>query len=413
MYFYIFNLYKLKVYYFNFYCILLLIGAIFKISLDYVVGEISLLMQELNQNIHFFDSKSTGFSPNGFVENFQKAEKIEKFIAYVSKYKSNLFRQIPEQNGLFYFTPTTLSNIFNPYDFLYYTVLSTEQFFPFNHRYSLNVQTFVNVLHHQNQQPDFRTVPEVLLNHQIQANCVVPTSDIHLSPMHRRNLNFFVDNLRYSLALEEHEKVVKKVLKKTNTKFREYSDYIDELFGQYGDLTFVCLELGLVSGLQSINLPNNKSLNLVELKTRLLNNARNVDPLSRAIGFVGKWEWSTVKGGLYFRIVFVFPTNDLGDLNALQLALNFYWCEEITHGHGLCHHAPIAAAPTKLKKSFCHIKASNQKEREHFKERTIGYLTKSEKYYYPPELKQALNDLLTEKTSDRELSLTFRSKSKK
>ena len=44
---------------------------------------------------------------------------------------------------------------------------------------------------------------------------------------------------------------------------------------------------------------------------------------------------------------------------------------------------------------------------------TIGYLTKSEKYYYPPELKHTLNDLLTEKTSDRELSLTFRSKSKK
>ena len=100
-------------------------------------------------------------------------------------------------------------------------------------------------------------------------------------------------------------------------------------------------------------------------------------------------------------------------MNALQHEINFYWCEKITFGHGLCHHAPIAVAPAKFKKPYCHIKKSNMKERETFKERAVGYITKSEKFYYPVELKNLLNSLKTEKVSERELSLTFRSKSKK
>ena len=387
-------------------------GIIVKISLDFLVDEIGILTHELQHNIHFYDTKSTGITPFIHFEDFSRVEQIEKFVVYISKYKSNLFRAIPQLDGSTIFTITTLSNLINPYHFLYYTDSSAESLLKVSNRFSLNVRIFIDVLLNQNRQLDCRTIPEVIYDNQIPSDGCIPFLDTELTHLQKRNLNFFVDRLRDRLAVKNDDEAIKKVLKKTNAKFRDYSNYIDELFEQYGDLTFVCLELGLVSGLQ-VNFKNNKVLNLVELKTKLLNNARNVDPLSRAIGFVGKWEWSTVKGGLYFRIVFIFPTNDLGDMNALQLALNFYWCEEITHGQGLCHHAPLAAAPAKFKKSFCHIKASNQKERERFKERTIGYLTKSEKYYYPPELKHTLNDLLTEKTSDRELSLTFRSKSKK
>lgn len=384
-----------------------------KISIDHLIDEIDILIQELEQNIHFVDTKSTGFTSNLYHENFQRAAKIEKFIAYISKYKSNLFRPVPASDGTFYFFPTALSNRFNPYDFVYYQAVNTEIFFPSYHHLSQNVQTFVNILHHQNQQPDWKTVPEIVQNYPHTPIEQIPVLDIQLTYVHRRNINNFVIHLRSALNAKEFIDSEKKIVKKTQTKYREYGNYIDELFQNNGDLTFVCLEFGLVSGALQITFPDQKTMSLVELKTKFLNNARNVDPLRRAIGYIGKWEWSNAKSGLYYRIIFIFPTQDVGEMNALQHALNFYWCEEITHGQGLCHHAYIATAPAKLKKSFCHIKASNDKEREQFKKRVIGYLTKSEKYYDPPELKQTLKSLLVNKTSDRDISLTFKSKSRK
>ncbi|OTG62602.1 hypothetical protein B9T29_07455 [Acinetobacter sp. ANC 3903] len=384
-----------------------------KLSIDQLVEEIEVLIQELDQNIHFFDSKSTGFAPNLLHENFQHAARIEKFIAYISKYKSNLFRQITAPEGGFYFYPTALSDRFNPYDFVYYNSTDKQFFFTSYQKFSQNVQAFVDVLHQQNQHPDTRTIPEILKEYPNAPNAQVPILDTQLTHVHRQNINFFVDRLRSVINDKEFEDSAKKIVRKTQTKYREYCDYIDELFEKNGDLTFVCLELGLLAGALQMSFSDQSIKSLVELKTKFFNNARNVDPLKRAIGYVGKWEWSTVKGGLYYRIIFIFPTQDVREINALQHALNFYWCEEITHGQGLCHHAYIAAAPAKFKKSFCHIKASNDKERDQFKKRAIGYLTKSEKYYDPPELKQTLKSLLVNKTSDRDSSLTFKSKSRK
>lgn len=395
--------------------------VILRVKLDILVDEIKMIMRELHQNMHFYDTRSTRYLPGASAENFQKAEKIEVFIAYILHYKSDLFRRAPSRrDNNFEFGCTNLSSVFISYDFFEYSCGNRQVFFYDYQRYSINLQMFVNVLYAQNS--EHKTA--IWIREQVDSYGNTPTyllTDDKLSNSTKENINLFVNTLRSTLTKVEHEKKLKVLIKKTNTKFRDYNNYIDEIFDKYGDLSFVCVELSLgAKGLNTTTLGNaaifeadSPCINLAEFKDKFLNNARNVDPLSRMVGYIGKWEWSVIKYGLYFRIIFIFPTSELGDMSALQHEINFYWCEKITFGHGLCHHAPIAVAPAKFKKPYCHIKKSNVKEREAFKERAVGYITKSEKFYYPVELKNLLNSLKTEKVSERELSLTFRSKSKK
>lgn len=374
-----------------------------KIELDVAVEEVGMLMLELAQHMNFFDSLSTRMESDKTFQLFDQAQKIEVFMIYIFKHKSKLFREIPQANGAILFFDTNLSGRFNPYDFLFFQDHGQpETYFPNFKRFSLSLQLFVNLLFVQNQNSALRTLPtEFLIDAEGKRH--LPQIDSLLPWYFKKNANFFVDNLREAFYAVDFQKKIKAQLKKTNAKYRDYCGYIDALFEKNGDLTFVTLELTLL---------NNGVMNLLELKTKFLNNARNVDPFSRAIGYVGKWEWSTKKGGLYFRIIFIFPTPQIGDIKALQHDMNFYWCETITHGQGLCHHAHIATGLAKFKKSFCHIKSNNLRERDHFKKRVIGYITKSEKYYCPTELITNLSLLMIDKSPDRTPSLTFRSKSK-
>ena len=45
-------------------------GIIVKISLDFLVDEIGILTHELQHNIHFYDTKSTGITPFIHFEDF-------------------------------------------------------------------------------------------------------------------------------------------------------------------------------------------------------------------------------------------------------------------------------------------------------------------------------------------------------
>lgn len=198
-----------------------------KISLDFLVDEIGILTLELQHNIHFYDTKSTGITPFIHFEDFSRVEQIEKFVVYISKYKSNLFRAIPQLDGSTIFTTTTLSNLINPYHFLYYTDSSAESLLKVSNRFSLNVRIFIDVLLNQNRQLDCRTIPEVIYGNQIPRDGCIPFLDTELTHLQKRNLNLFVDRLRDRLAIKEGDEAIKKVLKKTNAKFRDYSNYID------------------------------------------------------------------------------------------------------------------------------------------------------------------------------------------
>lgn len=204
-------------------------------------------------------------------------------------------------------------------------------------------------------------------------------------------------------------------MKKTNDKFREYSRYTDELFIAHSNLTFIAFEFSLFPNTKTIYLKEDR-YNLMELKTKFLNNARNFDPLSRAVGYIGKWEYALNKGGVSFRIIFIFRTADLGNIDAIEHAINFYWADTITEGNGICHRVPLANISGKYRKSYCHIKGSNKNERDILKKHVVGYITKSEKYFCPIELRDALNQMIHKDENnrkEREVSLTFRAQFKK
>jgi hypothetical protein len=112
-------------------------------------------------------------------------EQIEKFVVYISKYKSNLFRAIPQLDGSTIFTTTTLSNLINPYHFLYYTDSSAESLLKVSNRFSLNVRIFIDVLLNQNRQLDCRTIPEVIYDNQIPSDGCIPFLDTELTHLQK------------------------------------------------------------------------------------------------------------------------------------------------------------------------------------------------------------------------------------
>lgn len=386
-----------------------------KLVLDQIVDEICVFEEELQHHLNFYDSKSTFLSPPQGKVDFSNIFKIEKFIAYILKYKSDLFKMLPQPGGGYMYAHTALSKEFNPYDFLYYQSQSPDQFVSNLVRYSFRLQSFVKTLGAVNENYQTRTIPEILLNNSGGINSPIPRLDCELSHQQRGNINYFVNCVRANLGQFNLDQLVKNQIKKTNAKYREYCDYVDKLFNKHGDLTFISLDLCLFREAKLVE-SLGRTLNLADLKTKLLNYGRNVDPLSRSVGYIGKWEWSEVKLGLYFRIIFIFPSDKICDVKTIQNELNFYWCETITEGTGLCHHASLAAKPAKFKKSYCSITANDEKTKNIFKQRVIGYLTKIEKYYCPPEIRQSLKNMLNQTNdyvTDRELSLTFRGHGKK
>lgn len=401
-------------------------------KLDQAVEEITILIDELEQNINYFDFHSVEMSSIKHMIyshkklSFEKVKKIEIFILYILSQKGNLFKKVEIFSGMNQWVSTPLAKVFQNYDFLYYRNFETPDIYlDFKSSCSNRLNIFIEVLAKQTQMQKvddelpawlndhYEIAPKEVYQKLQDDSVVIPTKDTELKDISKRNINYFVDHLRVALS-GESEKKYKVLIKKTNDKFREYNNYIDELFRANHNLTFIAFELSLDQFVHTICIRENE-YNLLELKTKFLNNARNSDPLSRAVGYIGKWEASPNKGGLSFRIIFIFRTLDVGDIDAIQHSINFYWTDSITEGHGRCHHVPLANISAKFKKSYCHIKSTNQNERNIIKKHVVGYITKSEKYYCPKELRERLNEMIhkdEKNIKNRELSLTFRAHSK-
>lgn len=406
-------------------------NSVLRIKLDQAVEEVTILIGELEQNINYFDRSielSTRIQTlTSFKKlNFEKVKKIEIFILYILSQKCNLFKEVKNFSGMTQWVSTPLAKVFKNYDFLYYRDFETPDIYlDFKSSCSNRLNVFIEVLAKQTQMhkmdddlpswlhDNYQITPKEVYKKLEDDSVKIPTKDTELKNISKRNINYFVDRLRIVLS-GENEKKYKVLVKKTNDKFREYNNYIDELFRIDSNLTFIAFELSLDLFVNTICIRENE-YNLLQLKTKFLNNARNSDPLSRAVGYIGKWEVSPNKGGLSFRIIFIFRTSDVGDIDAIQHNINFYWTDSITEGNGRCHHVPVANISTKFRKSYCHIKSTNQNERNIIRKHVIGYITKSEKYYCPKELRKMLNDMIhkDEKSiKNRELSLTFRAHSK-
>src|SRR5690606_19944305 len=157
-------------------------------------------MRELHQNMHFYDTRSTRYSASSSIENFQKAEKIEVFIAYIMHYKSDLFRRAPSRRAeTIAFDCTNLSSELIPYDFFEYSCGNRQVFFYGYQRYSLNLQMFVNLLHAQNS--EHKTA--IWIRDQVGSYGNTPThllTDDKLSNSTRENINLFVNTLRSTLT---------------------------------------------------------------------------------------------------------------------------------------------------------------------------------------------------------------------
>lgn len=384
-----------------------------------MIDEIEMLFDELNLHINFFDTKTTLISfPVLCDGKFEFYKKIEKFIAIINKYNSNIFRCLGLNNtGNFTYSATPLSQMINPFDFLYIRPPSapSDEYplqFP---TISKNVQLFMQLLWEYNSNNQATLSPDSMINNtNVNPVYPQPIQDIQLSDRQKHQINNFAFALKSQLHSEENQYYFNETQRKTNQKYKDFCIYFDHLIQKFDDLTFISFDfcLGTDGSLIEVNTANGEKKNILTFKAQFLNNARNIDPLSRMVGYMGKWEYNNVQG-LYFRMILIFPTNKVGDIKTLQYQIDNYWCDTLTLGVGLSHHSHIASYPKKYRKSFCKIKAGQSKDIELFKQRTIGYLTKSEKYYNPPEIRQRLNDLSQSKESSRETSIVFKSKIRK
>jgi hypothetical protein len=195
-----------------------------------------------------------------------------------------------------------------------------------------------------------------------------------LTPMDKFTINNFVDYFRQVLADEKFQKKSKAMDARINKKYKEYCAYVNQLFKIHQDLTFICIEFTLPFN------PSNKTKDLVPCRNDFFNRVRFTREFANIVGYLGKWEYSTIKN-YYFRTIFILPSDQVKDAKAVAKQLSMYWTEEITDGYGQTHHARLAFKPHKLKKATCQINGSDKKSRQLFEDRVIAYITKSEKYY--------------------------------
>lgn len=339
-----------------------------RVDLQKQIHEIETIYDELAFHLHYIDEANNGKAIPSTVSAFNVLKKIELFIAILIAKKSPLFRvkyveRFPRGNDPLcndYF-PTPMAREFAPFDF----ILSHSDS-PI-HRINLVQKNYMDLLNLHYQQNSLNS----LLTGELSKELV---------SLNKQQL-YFINNFSEELRVKFNDPVLDKSLShasnQLNQKFKNYSKYIDELFQEYNSLTFLCMEFSLF---------DQTNPNLIhDLKKTFFNNGRSNKGLSDMVGYIGKWEFSKLKG-YYFRAVFIFPSETVVHSKTLSIQISDYWIEDVTNGNGICHHAMLAAKTLKLKKHSCTIDVSDKKNVDSFKDRVVAYITKSEKFYMPDEL---------------------------
>jgi hypothetical protein len=332
-----------------------------KVDYQSRVQEIELIHDELEFHLNYVDEENNVVQRAVSKFDFSNSRKIQTFVAHLITTKSSIFRFIPLPHDPTQgnFEPTAIARKFSPYDFI----------FKFNihvltYPESLILSTFLGVLRnwmyrHNNTQTG--TFPYLAIHN---------TSVEHLAQFERQYINELSDILRMAFQDELLKTQLASNNIAANVNYKNYCEYVDKLL-RHESLTFICLEFSV--------------------RKSFFNNGRSTHALAGLVGYIGKWEFSYLKGP-YFRAILIFPTSKVVQVKALSEQIAHYWVEEITQGAGICYQAKLAAKTPQLKKLSCVIKQGDEKLLSLFKERVVAYITKSEKYWMPVQLLTLLTD---------------------
>ncbi|MEG1313871.1 MAG: hypothetical protein RSD40_06105 [Bacilli bacterium] len=170
-----------------------------------------------------------------------------------------------------------------------------------------------------------------------------------------------------------HKEQVNQVTSKNSARFKNANEYISNLFDQNGSLTFIALDLCFP--FRYSDLESQKEY-LKNFKNRI----RNHSLFSQMLGYLGKWEYSKIKG-VYVRMIFVFTKIEKHMLDTIPELIGSFWKNLSDNGTASFHYAHISGGQSKLNATLCTISAKNEKLRQELERRTIYYLTHSQSYY--------------------------------
>jgi hypothetical protein len=170
-----------------------------------------------------------------------------------------------------------------------------------------------------------------------------------------------------------HKEQVNQVTSKNSARFRNANEYISNLFDQNGSLTFIALDLCF--SLKHFDLKSKKK-HLKNFKNRI----RNHSLFSHMLGYLGKWEYSILKG-VYVHMIFVFTKIEKHMLDTIPEMIGGFWKNFSDDKFASFHYAYISGGTSKLNATLCTISSKNEQLRQELQRRTIYYLTHSQSYY--------------------------------
>lgn len=193
----------------------------------------------------------------------------------------------------------------------------------------------------------------------------------------KQNLFAFSEQLQNALDSEEHIKRVRSIDSNALVRHKRACAYVDALFEKHKKLTFAAVDLCF----DEIKSPKERGDQLKEFKNKIRKNPR----LPNMVGFLGKWEYTPIKG-LYARMICIFKKQDEHIEDELPSTIGRYWQRDITQRAegeegGTFHQALLSSGPRIFNCSVCSIAKANSKAREQLKDRVIFYLTYSQEYY--------------------------------
>lgn len=170
-----------------------------------------------------------------------------------------------------------------------------------------------------------------------------------------------------------HKEQVNQVTSKNSVRFKNANEYISNLFDQNGSLTFIALDLCFSSGYSDLDFQK-------EYLKNFKNRIRNHSLFSKMLGYLGKWEYSKIKG-VYVRMIFIFTKIEKHMLDTIPELIGSFWKNLSDNRSASFHYAYLSGGQSKLNATLCTISAKNEKLRQELERRTIYYLTHSQSYY--------------------------------
>lgn len=325
---------------------------------------------------------------NELDEELKIIEAIEKFITHVMISRDCLFSNNLMEDDKRTLVPRTIEKLFFEFNHIYsaWNVCgNTENPISRKIKCSLDLELFLSYFLNLDLHLSLSSTEPLLyfMRRRTATHAMRSKSSFHKltttltsrePELYDRKRLFNASELFLENVLDISQKnLVSQVASKNSARFRNANEYISNLFDQNGSLTFIALDLCF--SFKHFDMASKKK-HLKNFKNRI----RNHSLFSHMLGYLGKWEYSIIKG-VYVHMIFVFTKIEKHMLDTIPEMIGGFWKNLCDNRSATFHYAYISGGTSKLNATLCTISSKNEQLRQELQRRTIYYLTHSQSYY--------------------------------